>query len=368
MCVIIINKDKKIIQDDILVKSATINPHGLGITWLDTYETEFFKSEEYCKLRTDRPYVAHFRFATVGKISRENTHPFTITGTDCLLYQNGSVLNLGYDDKTDAQHMADILGRANPQDWGDILEMTDCRWVIVDTKQETVDVYNEEMFIDNAGIQYSKQNVLDGELVAVYGTLKEGLGNHSVLGLSKLVGEGRTVNKYPMVDSGIPYVYPEKGVGHNCKVEVHMVEKDQLEGPIDSLEGHPSHYKREKTLIKLDSGDTITAWLYFGQRQRDPNDPLIDEYVRVKRESSLSLWGDHRLDAWHDDTPYDAAVDAEDDLDGCVCDTCGGFDTKFDDTNNALWCYECQNYVTSQDIIYNPTDATATPTLDMKPF
>ena len=68
MCVIIIKQKADIISEETLENSARINPHGLGITYLDTFETSYHKSTEYEILLTPRPFIAHFRYATVGKV------------------------------------------------------------------------------------------------------------------------------------------------------------------------------------------------------------------------------------------------------------------------------------------------------------
>ena len=206
MCVIICNPKGLVIQDDVLLKASTLNPHGLGFTMLDTGVTRYVGSNDYDVLRTNRPYIAHFRYATIGKVSKRNAHPFTITASKAL-YQNGTVANLGGGDTTDTEAMATLLSKCPESEWKDILEMTDCRWVIVDTKKKDYTLYNESAFIERNGVLYSKANVLDGELVAVYGTLKQGFGNHSVMGYqSKFVSAGETVNTYPMIDQGVPFV------------------------------------------------------------------------------------------------------------------------------------------------------------------
>ena len=76
MCIIIIKQKSEKIPMERLKTSARINPHGLGIVWLDTFELTYQESKDYAQLHTDRPFIAHFRYATVGKINRENMHPF----------------------------------------------------------------------------------------------------------------------------------------------------------------------------------------------------------------------------------------------------------------------------------------------------
>lgn len=99
--------------------------------------------------------------------------------------------------------------------------------------------------------------------VAVYGTLKQGHGNHKRhLTTSYYLGEGRTVENYPLVVDGLPYLIDRSGVGHRVKVEVYRVSNNILKG-LDSLESHPQWYKREQIKVSLDKGSTVTAWVYM---------------------------------------------------------------------------------------------------------
>ena len=359
MCIIIVNEDGLDIGSDMLVKSETINPDGLGVTWLDTYETEYSLSSDWHKLQCGRPYIAHFRFATVGAVSLENNHPFEIGDTGCMLYQNGTVDNLGSLQQTDTEHMARILSDTPFEHWEHILEMTDCRWVIVDTINKSHTLYNEFSFITHKGVDYSKQNVIDSEIVAVYGTLKQGFGNHSVMGNSKLIDSGVTLNEYPMEEHGIPFVLPYKGKGGNIAVEVYMVDKHQMSS-IDSLEGHPSNYVRKKTPILLENGVTIIAWLYFyPHSEYDPNKEYITEYTRGYSPNLWSSPAEDDLMSWHDmgmNGPNTLDPNHDYTLDECMCDKCGFTDTIWDDFSEQLWCYTCDNYTNSKEIIIDPQD------------
>ena len=92
MCVIIVkqSKDKKVSRG-VLKTSSKVNPHGLGVVWLDTFEVSYHKSKDYKVLDVDRPYIAHFRYATVGKVNRANTHPF-VCGNNADELKTASIL------------------------------------------------------------------------------------------------------------------------------------------------------------------------------------------------------------------------------------------------------------------------------------
>lgn len=102
----------------------------------------------------------------------------------------------------------------------------------------------------------------NSHVVAVYGTLKSGHGNHDrLMGKAKFLGTGETFTKYPMVVSGIPYLIDRAGKGHHVKVEVYRVTTEELRS-LDKLEGHPDWYVRSALTIKMDKGSTLTAWVY----------------------------------------------------------------------------------------------------------
>jgi len=104
----------------------------------------------------------------------------------------------------------------------------------------------------------------DEYLVAVYGTLKRGYWNHSVMKEAggEYVGDGITLDTGYLFNVGFPYWLPKKladslhlDIATEPKhliVEVYKV-KD-LE-PLDILEGYPTHYTRENTPVFLLEGD-----------------------------------------------------------------------------------------------------------------
>jgi gamma-glutamylaminecyclotransferase len=269
MCVIIIKQKGRQVPQEVAKTSARINPHGLGIIWLDTFEVTYHKSAEYKVLDTERPFIAHFRYATVGAINKENTHPFRCgRNKQEWLMMNGTIRTLGDHRKSDSRILAENLGRIPRHVWKKELEKYDCRFVTINTHSRTYQVYNKELWTQRDGVWYSKDNVLEDNLVAVYGTLKKGYSNyHSYLTSSKHIGKGQTKDKYPLVIKWLPYLIEDKGNGHNVEVDVFKVSGTVLAN-LDRLEGHPNWYRRKQIDIKTAGGKILKCWIYFNIREQ----------------------------------------------------------------------------------------------------
>ena len=344
MCVIIIKDNNKTIDHATLVASSIINPDGLGILWLDTYEVEKIPSEHYNVLSTKRPFIAHFRYATVGKVNLKNCHPFNIN-EDNILFQNGTVRGLGNSVKTDTQHLAEILKTCSSKNWRGVLEMTDCRYVVANVKKKKYSLFNKKLWhTDEDGILYSKNNVLGLQFMAVYGTLKyRGSNYYSYLTSSEMVSSGYTKDKYPLIVDGLPYLLSKKGVGHNVDVDVFLVDKETMED-VDILESHPQWYKREKIDIELTNGDVVSAWTYF-------NDTIKDTGVHVQ---SYAIAEPDRYSystgySWYDTydiSDYDTISEQKT---GVIqtSERCHDCETNlwYDEYEMTHYCSECDDYV-----------------------
>ena len=101
--------------------------------------------------------------------------------------------------------------------------------------------------------------------VFVYGTLKRGRGNHiTYLASARFVGEAHTTESFMMFGHGFPLArLPNKGDNYwfaaKVKGEIFEVSMDELRH-LDSLEGHPSFYKR--TLTAVDEYPEAKVWMY----------------------------------------------------------------------------------------------------------
>jgi|TARA_R110000772_G_scaffold62241_8_gene140040 gamma-glutamylaminecyclotransferase len=113
--------------------------------------------------------------------------------------------------------------------------------------------------------------------ILVYGTLRSGLSNHHYMNGCKLIGKGKTNEKYKMTASGIPFVTNSEALTR-VVVEAYEV-PDNLLPSVDGLEGYNANdhegswYKRTPIKATLDTGEEIDASIYFND---DEGSTLIE--------------------------------------------------------------------------------------------
>ena len=111
---------------------------------------------------------------------------------------------------------------------------------------------------------HSKENIY----VACYGTLRPGFGNNRLLVDSEHIGTGKTIEKYTLRASGIPFV--SKDPLHSVVVDVYKVDEPTLKN-LDSLEGHPEWYKREQIAYFCDFRLDRKNYIRLKSRKRNNN-------------------------------------------------------------------------------------------------
>lgn len=117
-----------------------------------------------------------------------------------------------------------------------------------------------------------------GELVAVYGTLKEDYPNHHVMVRSggRLIGKGETLSKWTMYSlGGFPAIVPDDVSPVNISVEVFEVDTLTY---LDSLEGYPGFYNRKKEKITLDNSE-VDAYIYYINYKPVGSTPVLGDGV-----------------------------------------------------------------------------------------
>lgn len=110
----------------------------------------------------------------------------------------------------------------------------------------------------------------DRHLVAVYGSLLKGLGNHRLLDAhgARFVGCGRTVERFAMRDVAGYYPGIFEGGDTRIVVEVYEVD-DECFDALDRLEGYPRYYGRRIVDVEFENLPagvahmaTVAAWVY----------------------------------------------------------------------------------------------------------
>lgn len=370
MCIIIINPKSKKLPSGVAKRSAKKNPDGLGITWLDTYEVSYHLSKEYKILeQTDRPFIAHFRYATVGRVCKENTHPFVCGKNKSeLLMMNGTISNLGNKEVCDSRMLAVQIGDKPRHTWKEVLEKYDSRFVTINTRNKTYQIYNKHLWTQKDEVWYSKDNVLQTNLVAVYGTLKKYESNYyPYLMNAHFVGSGKSKDKYPLIIKGLPYLINEVGNGHHVEMDIFRVTDAEL-ARLDKLEGHPHWYRREQIPVTY-NGKTYKCWVYFNLAEKVGKEKLHKTYkgqtkfrgvhnprpiqtprVRSYKDVDTKFYSFHPLSPsklWEDDFIDDSDFNVVDEKPICV--GCAN-DLAFDGFAN-YYCSSCGGWFGEDEII-----------------
>tara|TARA_R110002153_G_scaffold220015_1_gene372515 strand:+ start:11198 stop:12262 length:1065 start_codon:yes stop_codon:yes gene_type:complete len=327
MCVIIVKKQTGKLDPSIAAQALAYNPHGFGIQTLD--DGKVLKTMNIAEaqdwLQSERPYIFHSRLTTVGTTDIDNAHPVKVNEHNWL-FHNGTVQvpHTWDKDLSDTRFVADTLRKTPWQSWKDILSLTDSRFAYTRiSKSGKVYVNRIGNWHEKGGVYYSKPNVLDcPHLVAVYGTLRKGFGNHRLLSSARLLGAGQTIEQYAMVAQGIPYVASgHREEGHNLRVEVYAVDDATLK-QLDQLENHPEWYQRKEIKISLDNGIVVTSWLYFNDTVPIEDLPLLKDYADYREPTSPSVYSASIFDDYTEEdegyynsaTGYDFIWDKEEEM------------------------------------------------------
>lgn len=126
-----------------------------------------------------------------------------------------------------------------------------------------------------------------GDLVAVYGSLRSGLGNHRLLETAKRQTDGIIPSGFCMYSlSAFPGLVKEEP-STNIVVEVYEIDTEQRIQRLDMLEGYPSFYDREEVTLE----DGRICWVYFLASKSHHWPQVLDgdwfKYVRGDRDADL---------------------------------------------------------------------------------
>jgi gamma-glutamylaminecyclotransferase len=102
--------------------------------------------------------------------------------------------------------------------------------------------------------------------IFVYGTLKRGQSNHSLLAKAEYLLEAATCEKFRMFHVGFPVLLADVKDGRpvgRVQGEVYKVSEEQLRR-LDGLESEGSMYKRLAIDVTTDEGELLTVLAYIG--------------------------------------------------------------------------------------------------------
>lgn len=130
----------------------------------------------------------------------------------------------------------------------------------------------------------------DNVLVAVYGSLREGMSNWSwCLRDYEKIATGKVSNFVMFSCGGFPACVPSDEAEDKVVVEVFSVPESHMKGPMDSLEGYPQWYTRELVEVKTGEQEACEAWLYFWPDVNSGEGlPLVEngDWVEYVKDSS----------------------------------------------------------------------------------
>jgi gamma-glutamylcyclotransferase (GGCT)/AIG2-like uncharacterized protein YtfP len=102
--------------------------------------------------------------------------------------------------------------------------------------------------------------------VLVYGTLKQGHGNHRLLAGSNMLGRVRVEGPFDMLClggfPGVVWLDGDDAAEVPVYGEVYKVNEATLHS-LDLLEGHPRFYERKKVWVTLPDEKRVKAWMYL---------------------------------------------------------------------------------------------------------
>ena len=132
------------------------------------------------------------------------------------------------------------------------------------------------------------------EFLFVYGSLKKGFDNHTLLDkYAKRVGKASTVGKFAMYeDSFGNYPYLVKEPITKVMGELYEIKRKELLDEIDEFEGAPEYYQRKKIKVKTHKGVNL-AFVYIREDEEIP-----------KEQEPLKIWENntdykvHKLDSF----------------------------------------------------------------------
>lgn len=112
--------------------------------------------------------------------------------------------------------------------------------------------------------------------VAVYGSLRKGMGNHGLMGDSQCIGQALMVDPATMFSNGgFPILSFSVKQEKPILAEIYEVDSPQIMQRLDRLEGYPEWYNRTEKEFIMQDGSTVTAWIYHQDKDFTERLPVV---------------------------------------------------------------------------------------------
>jgi hypothetical protein len=178
-----------------LLSAASRNPDGIGLSWAQDGEARIFKSlnnynaviDKALHLYSDtcQPFAVHLRYNTVGKNSKENTHPFAISNRIAMMHNKTLWIEPPNRSWSDSRTVAELLSRlckADPNFFDSQLFYSfiehqaeaDNRFVFVDGEFEQLVYINKDLGTHLDGVWFSNLYAWDCRTVGLSLSKKNG--------------------------------------------------------------------------------------------------------------------------------------------------------------------------------------------------
>jgi predicted glutamine amidotransferase len=160
MCLAIYKPENAQVSRATLKKGSVSNSDGMGIvvateSAMIRYRTlkDFDRFYQFYKEYEKYPMMIHFRWATVGRVSEENIHPFRIKD-NLFMCHNGGFYNFGNNEVSDTRAVAEELGKIKDIEKclrnKDVLDKADA--IIGYQKVIMMDMKDFYIFNENSGV------------------------------------------------------------------------------------------------------------------------------------------------------------------------------------------------------------------------
>lgn len=114
-------------------------------------------------------------------------------------------------------------------------------------------------------------------IVAVYGSLRDGMGNHGLMKGSDFMGKGLLQEGSTMFSNGgFPILSFAVAKSEPVLAELYDVANQRDMAMLDRLEGFPTWYDRSIKQFRMEDGRVMEAWIYHQNQDFTERLPIVE--------------------------------------------------------------------------------------------